>query len=422
MSIRFRFDWIDDAQPSPDRLSCHTMAALSIEAGGATVTSVLDRSSRSWRDHVVVPLVHVAEWLAGNWWHLFYEVEHTGEQKPGFECRHDLAFAGDGFVLPSLTMVPAHERIRLRWRRYKPEHARIEFVDEGAASVEREALEAQLRDLVEAVLARLRDRGLTLETLDREWAAVNALDPDEREFSRAAARLGVDPFDVPDALADAIVRFGEHADPAVRDDALAAASADSLPHVGRWLSQAFEDLEETATGSGWEEVRRALPRLSAMEPWRRGYDLARSVRRQLGVGGDGRFDFDRNGSPALRFHERPSPATCIQGLVAADAPACVVAPRSESGKRFLLARALGDYLGRREPGPAILSSLATDRQAQSRAFAAELLAPAKSLRRRLGSPLAEPEQVDELGHEYGVSTEVVRRQIENHGLATVVGW
>ena len=137
MSIRFRFDWID-AQPSPDRLSCHTMAALSIEAGGATVTSVLDRSSRSWRDHVVVPLVHVAEWLAGNWWHLFHEVEHTGEQKPGFECRHDLAFAGDGFVLPSLTMVPAHERIRLRWRRYKGSGAtiwRVRFAAGSASAV-----------------------------------------------------------------------------------------------------------------------------------------------------------------------------------------------------------------------------------------------------------------------------------------------
>ena len=421
MSVRFRFDWID-APPSPDRLSRHTMAALSIEADGVIVTSVLDRSSRSLRDHVVVPLVHVAEWLAGNWWHLFHEVENTGEQKPDFECRHNLAFAGNGFVLPSLTMVPAPERIRLRWQRHEPAHARIEFIGEGEASVEPAELEAQFRDLVDAVLEMLRSHGLSLETLDREWATINALDPDEREFSRAAALLGVDPFDVPDALADAIVKFWEHADPSIRDDALSAASANSLPDVGRWLSRALEDLEETANGSGWADARRALPRLSAAEPWRQGYDLARSVRCQLGIGGDGRFDFDRNGSMALHFHERPSPATRIQGLVAADAPACVVAPRSESGRRFLQARALGDYLGRSEPGPAILSSLATDRQARSRAFAAELLAPAESLRRRLGSSLVEPEQVDELGHEYGVSTEVIRRQIENHGLATVVGW
>ena len=421
MSVRFRFDWVD-APPSSDRLSRHTMAALSIEADGATATSVLDRSSRSLRDHVIVPLAPVAEWLVGNWWHIFHEVENTGEQRPDFECRHNLAFAGDGFVLPNLTMAPSDERIRLRWRRHKPTHARIEFVDEGEASVERETLEAQFRDLIDAVLERLRSHGLTLESLDGEWAAINALDPDERKFSRAAALLGVDPFDVPDPLASAIVRFWEHTEPSIRDDALAtAASADCLPQVGRWLSQAFEDLEETAN-SGWADVRRALPQPAAAEPWMRGYALARSLRRQIGAGDSGRFDFARNGSLALHSHERPAPSTRIQGLVAADAPACVLPPRGESGRRFLQARALGDYLGRSGPGPAILSSLATDRQARSRAFAAELLAPAESLRRRLGSPLAEPEQVDELGHEYGVSTEVIRRQIENHGLATVVGW
>ena len=108
--------------------------------------------------------------------------------------------------------------------------------------------------------------------------------------------------------------------------------------------------------------------------------------------------------------------------MAADAPTCVLVPMREAGKRFLTARALGDYLGRTEPGPALLSALATDRQAQSRAFAAEFLAPSDSLRRRLKGKPAEPEQVDELAHEFRVSTEVIRRQMENHGLATISGW
>lgn len=422
MSVRFRFDWVD-AQPSPDGLARHTMAALSIEADGAAVTSVLDRLNRTYRDHVVVPLFSVAEWLVGNWWHLFHEIENRGEQKVGFEARHDLAFAGDGFVLPSLTMVPASEGIHLRWRRYKPEYSRIEFLDEGETTVEREELESQFRDLIDAVLERLRGNDLTLETLDQEWSALNALAPDEREFSRAAALLGVDPFDVSDSLADAIVKFWGYVEPSIRDDALAAASEDSLSRVGDWLSQALADLEDTDGGKGWANVRQALPRPSAAEPWSRGYDLARSVRLGLGLGGDGRFDFASDGSLALPLRERPSPSTRIQGVVAGDTPACVLTPKGESGKRFLLARALGDYLGRFEqPDPAILSSLATERQAQSRAFAAELLAPAESLRRRLKGKLAEPEQVDELGLEYGVSTEVIRRQIANHGLAAVVSW
>ena len=112
MSVSFRFGWVD-AGPSPDTLSQVTMATLSVEAGGATVTSVLNRKNRIYSDEVVVPLFSVAEWLVTNWWHIWYEVEDTGEQRPEFESRHNLSFAGDGFVLPHLTMTPASGRMRL---------------------------------------------------------------------------------------------------------------------------------------------------------------------------------------------------------------------------------------------------------------------------------------------------------------------
>ena len=105
VNVRFRFGWVD-AGPSPDKVSQSTMAALSVEAGGSTVTSVLDRTNRIYSDAVVVPLFSVAEWLITNWWYLWYEIEDTGQQRPEFESRHNLAFAGDGFVLPSLTVTP----------------------------------------------------------------------------------------------------------------------------------------------------------------------------------------------------------------------------------------------------------------------------------------------------------------------------
>ena len=116
MSVRFRFGWVD-AGPSPDRVSQSTMAALSVEAGGSTVTSVLDRTNRIYSDEVVVPLFSVAEWL---------------------------------------------------------------------------------------------------------------IDPDEREFSRAASLLGIDPFDVQDSVADAIVAFWESTDPSVRALSSARLRGDSV--------------------------------------------------------------------------------------------------------------------------------------------------------------------------------------------------
>lgn len=422
MSIRFRFGWVD-AGPSPDILAQSTMATLSVEAGGATVTSVLDRGNRIYSNEVVVPLFGVAEWLVTNWWHIWYEIEDTGEQKPDFASRHNLAFAGDGFVLPSLTMTAASGRMQLRWVPYKPLHARIEFVDDGSERVAREELETELRNLIDAVIERLHglpDTAPAAGRLAREWNVVNGLDADEIEFSRAAALLGVDPFHVQDPVADAIVAFWQGAAPSLRDDALASATADSLPRVAAWLHDAMESLPENENND-WPDIRRTLPPSPTVEPWSQGYALARATRALLGID-DGPVDLPQHGTLAIPHHETQPPSSRIHGLVAAHAPACATPPRKESGKRFLLARALGDYLGRPAPEPAILTSLATDRQAQTRAFAAEFLAPADSLRQRIANDSIDIEQTEDLGREFRVSTELIRRQIQNHQLARIAAY
>ena len=422
MSVRFGFDWVE-APYSPDRLACFTMAELTIEVQGEIVTSVRDRAltgeKSPYRDYMVVPLISVVEWLVGNRWHLSCEIEDAKEQRPGFEGRHILAFASDGFVLPNLVMIPSEERMLLRWKRYKPKYADIEFLDDGEASVERKELEEQFRKLVNAVIERLRSHSAMSETLQDEWTAINSLDSGEREFCRAAALLGVDPFDTSDSVADTIVKFCGDTAPSLRDDALAAGSADSLPGLSDWLTQSLRNLEGLEGGGDWPDIRRELPEFSSATPWERGCELARSVRRKLGIG-DSRFNFE--GSLAVHSEEAQSPSTRVEGLVAADRPACVTVPRRWRGKRFLLGRALGDYLSRSEPEPALLSSLATGRQALSRAFSAEFLAPAQAIRKRLKGSLAEAEEVDDLSDEFGVSSELIRRQIENHDLAIVAGW
>ena len=423
VNVRFRFGWVD-AGPSPDVLARSTMATLSIEAGGATVTSVLDRRNRIFSDEIVVPLFSIAEWLITNWWHIWCEIDDTSEQRPEFESRHNLAFAGDGFVLPSLTMTPTVGRMHVQWTRYKPRYARIEFVDEGRESIEREDLELEFRNLIDAVLERLHGRpetGAAADNLGRAWNAVNDLDPDEREFSRAAALLGIDPFDVQEHVADDIVTFWERVDPFLREDALATATEGSLANVGAWLENTLQTLSEDEHDDDWSDLRRTLPPLPTAEPWIRGYALARAARDRIGADG-GPFNFAPQGPLAIHHHETQPPSARIHGLVAADTPACMTLPRGESGRRFLIARALGDYLDRSAPGPGLLSSLATDRQAQSRAFAAEFLAPAESLRRRIIGTSVEAERTDDLAREFGVASELIRRQIQNHDLATVVDY
>ena len=421
MSVSFRFNWVDSAL-SLDSAERRTMAALSIDAGNATVTSVLDKRNRVYRSHVVVPMFHVAEWLVSHWWHLWNEIPDTGPQRPGFEARHNLAFAGDGFVLPRLEMVPLAGRVQMRWTRWKPQHAPIEFVDEAEIQVGRSELETELRSLVDAVLERLRDfedSQAAACRLARAWDAINTLDSDEREFSRAAALLGLDPFDIQDSQASAIASFWERVDPAIREEALASSTEDTLSSVSNWLVEAVESLGRVESGAGWAAIRRAIQLPSTTEPWRQGYALARSVRDEIGIG-DGRFDFASQGPLALSHEVTDLPSRRIQGLVAAHAPACITGPRPERGQRFLLARAIGDYLSCSKPGAGILSSLLTDRQARSRAFAAEFLAPAKSLGERLETGFADEETIDDLGVEFGVSSHVIAHQIKNHHLAAPI--
>ena len=425
MSVRIRFEWVDSG-PSPDKLARATMAALRVDTDAETVTATVDRRSRIYSNEIIVPLFSVAEWLVTNWWHLWYEVADTNGPTPEFESRHNLAFVGDGFVLPRLTITPASStRMHLAWTRYKPRYARIEFLDDGYQHVEREELEAECRGLIEAVLERLHADPATsaaAEHLGRAWSAVNNLGDDEVEFSRAAALFGVDPFDVRDDVADAIVAFWERTNPSVREDALALADGAELSSIADWLGDVMRTVKGKRHGSDWSSIRGELPPPApGVEPWVRGYDLARSTRGRVG-GNGGPVDLRRTGPLAVPCRQTQPPSTRIHGLVAADTPACATAPRGDWGTRFLQARALGDFLGRTTPGPGLLSSLATDRQAQSRAFAAEFLAPAASLRDRITAKRVPSEQIDDLGREFRVSTELIRRQIQNHDLAAIAAY
>ena len=413
------FDWVE-ASLSTDLLAQATMAALTITVDGRVVTSVLDHRSRSCRKHVVVPLVTVAEWLVGNWWRLFHEIEDERTPRDGFAEAHDLSFAGDGFLLPRLTIAPTPRKMRLRWEKDRPAYSEIEFMDQGDAYVDRQDLEIAVQGIVDATQDRLASAGLKAEFLQRDWAAIQAADHEETEFCRAAALAGQDPFGVPDLLATQIIEFWQRAEPSIREDALATANGVGLAPLADWLTGTLARVDTVDGGESWADVREALPAPAAEPPYLPGYAFAQATHAQLAFGSPP-YDFVATGPAAVPSIELPLPTRRIQGVVAACNPACAMEARGTS-KRFLQGRALGDYLGRSRPTPALLSGLATNRQAQSRAFAAEFLAPSVWLRRRIRQRHVHAEQIDELAEEAKVSTYVIRHQIVNHGLATITPW
>ena len=159
----------------------------------------------------------------------------------------------------------------------------------------------------------------TESDLQDPWEAVKTLDPDEREFCRAAALLGVDPFAVHQEVAEAIAAFRERIEPAIREDMLVSLEEATLPAASPWLDRARQALEGQDAGSGneWAAIRHGLPdiglpAMQAAKPWEQGYALAKSLRHGLGYG-EGRFDFAAPGQPALHHRETACPPAVWKG-------------------------------------------------------------------------------------------------------------
>lgn len=417
----FDYEWIE-ADPYPDPVAHRTMAKLTIRLADQVATSVHDRYLREDRDHVFVPLSQVAEWLVMNWWHLWYESGNaSGNQPPGFDARHDLSAAGFGFALPRLTLRPVGSHVVADVLPSNPPDSALEFRARCRIPLHRDRLEAEAGSLVESVVERLRHSQTPFAALESDWNAIVGAPPDQREFCQVAATAGLDPFEISDDAAQAIVRFWNDAAPSLRDDAIREAEPARLGALHDWLQRQTESLGAVESGEGWRDIRRSVGGGNgAAPPWRRGYTLAQAVRSELEPP-SGRLVLEQEGPLRIGYREAQPPSAGIEGVVASHSPSCVLSPRRKTGRTFLLARALGDYLGRSESGPGLLGTAESARQAQSRAFAAEFLAPAKWLRTQVGNArLVDAQTVDELAYVVGVSPWVIYHQLRNHGIADIV--
>ena len=78
MSTGFKIDfaWIPrDFGDAVERLS---LAGITIEAGGVTVTEVEDSEARTTRPEIHVSAFDLASWLVANWWRLRWEADGDG--------------------------------------------------------------------------------------------------------------------------------------------------------------------------------------------------------------------------------------------------------------------------------------------------------------------------------------------------------
>lgn len=423
-----------------DPLECRSWARLVWSAGSTVLTRVYDRTGRSERDGIYVPLFPLARWIVTHWWSLLYEPWPFSEPipQPGAATddevrawlrRHCARAALPGFASPFACLFSQGVDLAIVSRadpRTAYPQTGVAFTETAEETGDREDVKRGLAEFVGGVLGHLDgfdDPRVTAMRAD--WQAICAATPAEAEFCRAAGRLGLDPHDADRWPAELLQWFesspsGALDSPLVADLLETPDPAPSKPAQHHTLAGIVQTL-----GLG-PAAHDHGPSPASRTAFGAGYSLAAWIRREMQLSDDLRLD----------DLDRASEAACGRALVVRDAspipegrvlalvgwrtdPSPIAAIRgsgSSPSRSFLRSRALYMAMRTTTRGPRLVTDARTWDQRASRAFAAELLAPRAGVRlrfdsavRRFGRDEAELHVADH----YGVSPMIIRHQLDN---------
>lgn len=413
-------EWIHARGVVSPELSA-TWCTLSISVDGETVTLIEDLRNDSVRRRLYTSAYPLAEWIAQRWWSLRVDMRPSADpdahnpwsvtSRHPWIARHNLRAAGNGMAWPDLTIIPGGNAVELRW------HAGpalgdqpVRFLSSGHRLVSATDVLQSLAEFVEVVLDRLNDAGVTDTLLHQEWRALERVEDEEEQFVNAAARLGLDPFDVDPPMAESIIMVAEMVDPGVLNEFFNTARPAQINDAAMWLGSALQQVP--LSGGRRAPELKDIDLRTTDRPWSIGYAAARRVRQQLELQVTMPFDIEQ----FVGLSEFRSDAGGLLGLATSNqGTVALVTPRhgSESSERFARARALGltNALSRRV---ALLESSRTTQSRFAGAFAAELLAPAAGIREYL-EPIGTitEDSLEFAADHFRVSPDVVKYQYQN---------
>ena len=440
--LRFRIEW-QEAPGVRVGVLARTWGRLVIEAGDRLVTQAVDVRSESLRGGVYGSVLPLCQWILENWWFLLNEsyrfpVSHAARElaksptdRPWVQ-RHSLLAAREGGALPDLMIFRDDRAVVARWTPDHEDsiHPSLRFTGSGEIQMDPAEAEHGLSELVREVLERLA--GLEdpdAKSLQEEWAAVLASMQSERELCEWSARLGLDPYntdELTEEIAEVLSGRISSLEGSIRDDLLDAGQTLNLQEDLEWLDKAHSAALDAGAPTGAEaRLTRTTDARTAHEL---GHACAQATQRHLfGPNGEEPGGDMDDVLHRLGWAQSPSRTVDVQPKGRLEAvlersdeggSVAVVHDGDAAGNRFRLARgAFLRHFGSSREGRRIVTKAYTAEQRASRAFAAELLAPAADIAKHIGDQVSLAE-IDQLAQYYKVSPFVVSHQIQNHRL----GW
>ncbi len=410
-------DWERLDRGSPEERAC--FAALGIRYGGTALTEGYDSYVHRLRSAPLLSAYHLAEWLAWNWWRLLWE---PGSKASDWPFAHHMATIGNGYIWPNITISSDGERTALI-AKATPERVATPFryISDVPVVVASSHFAGALDEFIEQVRGQLRAEGLNETNLDRIWEDVREerLQPEMARRRKLEALLGCEPDEGDEPAIECLL-----GDAAVLGElAINELAADHSQGEELLTAEALQEIAgqcgfDASPGDGARLTPgNNLPRPDEVPAWRLGMVAARTLREQekLGIepirnnllaklaGVEIQALTMRTAGPQISFYLDPGGT---QARI-------VLRSRWETGRRFEVARLLGDRLVSAADRLYPATRSHTYRQKMQRSFAAEFLAPFEAVEDMLAGDYSMEKQQDAANH-FRVSELTIRTLLVNH--------
>lgn len=426
--LNFTCEWIDRPVETVDAYES-TFARFCIKFNDDYLTRILYASEEE-RNYIRISAYPLAEWIVYNWWALFYEVESPFRDKRDFIFRHSILSGSDGYTLPNLIFCPHIPNIKISCIENRKSLSNIVFVNINKEYfVTQEELKESFTQFILAIIARLNEKGFTSTILHQRWEAISSLSSDELEYCKVCGMLGLDPFDIESSLSDKIIDCYEKIPSSVVVDFFSTTSVETLCENSKIVNKFYKtatprisilDLEKFKT-----KLRQSKRYHSPDKPWKIGYRYARSLRQYF------HFKDAKLASPNVMMQmmgveenmfgdicktvDYEKIKTVLSSYRTENRNICFsISKGSLHQQTFYLARAIYSHLSSDEPCRMVTQSYTLDQQ-ENRAFAAELIAPARLIKKEIGgAKFITSDDVDRIAQDFNVSPQIIVHQIQNH--------
>jgi hypothetical protein len=418
--------WPASAGTGGNPLVDETIARLQILVGGTSVTSYQsDKGDKG--DHLPLPTYYVAEWLAQNWWAFLYEPrkQERADAEADFRKRHWLAIARNGFALPDVMFAPTGEAIEISARPSYLRFARLNFMGEATALVPTAKVRTELSTFVDNVIERLNQKGITKSDAHTAWQKVKSTSSEEETYCRLIGSLGLCPYVDHPNIDRELDTISDKISASMLSDLCDASNMANFQRVAKLTDDIYVKLDKAQPLKVRELINVDRPSDSRPRAYEWGYRATEAARKALGIANDdpfghkvffARLQFDPANVVEDGFEPVNTPLVSAVVTRTDDSMKLATVGANEAQRKFAAARASFLTWSHDEEASHLVTTAKTRAQQASRAFAAELLAPVKFLRKRLGERgEVSSFTLDKVSEEIGVASSVVRYQVQNDG-------